>query len=55
MKILIAEDDFTSRSMLAAVLKKAGHTPVLTVNGQAWEALQQPDAPRLIILISCFL
>jgi hypothetical protein len=24
MKILIAEDDFTSRGMLAAVLKKAG-------------------------------
>ena len=51
MRILIAEDDFTSRGMLAAVLKKAGHEPVETVNGlEAWEALQKPDAPRLVIL-----
>jgi len=51
MRILIAEDDFTSRGMLAAVLRKAGHEPVETVNGlEAWEALQQPDAPRLVIL-----
>ena len=51
MRILIAEDDFTSRSMLAAVLKKAGHEPVETVNGlEAWEALQKPDAPRLVVL-----
>ena len=51
MRILIAEDDLTSRSMLAAVLRKAGHEPVETVNGlEAWEALQQPDAPRLVIL-----
>jgi len=51
MRILIAEDDFTSRGMLTAVLKKAGHEPVETVNGlEAWEALQQPDAPRLVIL-----
>ncbi|MBI9082749.1 MAG: diguanylate cyclase [Desulfobacterales bacterium] len=51
MRILIAEDDFTSRGMLAAVLKKAGHEPVETVNGlEAWGALQKPDAPRLVIL-----
>ncbi|MBM4341671.1 MAG: response regulator transcription factor [Deltaproteobacteria bacterium] len=51
MRILIAEDDFTSRGMLAEVLKKAGHEPVETANGlEAWEALQQPDAPRLVIL-----
>ncbi len=51
MRILIAEDDFTSRGMLTAVLKKAGHEPVETVNGlEAWEALQQPDAPRLVVL-----
>lgn len=51
MRILIAEDDFTSRGMLAAVLRKAGHEPVETVNGlEAWKALQQSDAPRLVIL-----
>mgnify|MGYP001244480900 CR=1 FL=1 len=51
MRILIAEDDLTSRSMLAAVLRKAGHEVVETVDGAtAWEALQRPDAPRLAIL-----
>ena len=28
MKVLIAEDDFTSRTMLAAVLKKGGYEVV---------------------------
>jgi CheY-like chemotaxis protein len=38
MRILIAEDDFTSRGMLAAVLKKAGHEVAETVNGlEAWQ------------------
>ena len=51
MRILIAEDDFTSRTVLTGVLKKNGHEVVATVDGaEAWEALQQPDAPRLAIL-----
>jgi len=51
MRILIAEDDFTSRSMLVAVLKKAGHEVVDTTNGvEAWAELQKPGAPKLIIL-----
>jgi DNA-binding response OmpR family regulator len=51
MKVLIAEDDFTSRTMLAAVLKKGGYEVVETINGtEAWLALQQSDAPRLVIL-----
>ena len=51
MKILIAEDDFTSRIMLAAVLKKRGHEVVETTNGlEAWETMQQPDTPRMAIL-----
>jgi CheY-like chemotaxis protein len=51
MRILIAEDDFTSRTVLAGVLEKSGHEVVETVNGAAaWDALQQPDAPRLVIL-----
>lgn len=50
MRILIAEDDFTSRAMLAAVLKKGGHEVVETTNGlEAWNELQKPDAPRLAI------
>ena len=51
MKILIAEDDLTSRTVLTAVLKKQGHEVEATVNGaEAWRAMQQPDAPRLAIL-----
>ena len=51
MRILIAEDDYTSRVVLAGVLKKNGHEVVVTVNGvEAWQILQQPDAPRLVIL-----
>jgi DNA-binding response OmpR family regulator len=51
MKILIAEDDFTSRTMLTGILKKSGHELTVAVNGaEAWQLLQQPDAPALIIL-----
>lgn len=51
VRILIAEDDFSSRTLLAAVLKKVGHEVTATVNGaEAWQVLQQPDAPALAIL-----
>ena len=51
MKILIAEDDLTCRIALAGVLKKSGHEVVETINGaEAWQALQRPDAPGLVIL-----
>jgi CheY-like chemotaxis protein len=51
MRILIAEDDFTSCTVLAGVLKKGGHDVVETVNSaEAWEKLQKPDAPKLAIL-----
>jgi diguanylate cyclase (GGDEF)-like protein len=43
MKILIAEDDFTSRSILAGVLKKEGHEVTSTVNGaEANDYLAKP-------------
>jgi two-component system cell cycle response regulator len=51
VRILIAEDDATSRLVLAAVLKKHGHEIVTTVDGdEAWQAMQLPDAPKLAIL-----
>ncbi len=51
MRILIAEDDFTSRTMLAAVLRKGGHEIVEANNGaEAWLALQQPNAPQMAII-----
>jgi sigma-B regulation protein RsbU (phosphoserine phosphatase) len=40
MRILIADDDTTSRTVLMATADGA----------QAWQVLQQPDAPRLAIL-----
>jgi len=51
MKVLIAEDDMTSRIILDSVLKKWGFTPVLTCNGkEAWDVMQSKDGPRLAIL-----
>ena len=51
MRILIAEDDFTSRAMLAAVLRKGGHEIVEANNGaEAWQALQQANAPKIAIV-----
>jgi diguanylate cyclase (GGDEF)-like protein len=51
MRILIADDDLTSRTVLAAVLRREGHEVVVAVNGlEAWQALQQPGAPELVIL-----
>jgi two-component sensor histidine kinase len=51
MKILIADDDIASRKILAAILEKNGHEPVLFSNGNdAWEALTSPGAPNIVIL-----
>jgi CheY-like chemotaxis protein len=51
MRILIAEDDLTSRNILAALLKKKGHEVMETTNGaDAWTVMQKPDAPRMAIL-----
>jgi phosphoserine phosphatase RsbU/P len=51
MKILIAEDDRTSRMILKAILTKWGYEVVETQDGnEAWQALRKEDAPRLIIL-----
>lgn len=51
MRILIADDDLTSRTMLSAILTKAGHEVVVTVDGDAaWEAMRAARAPDLAIL-----
>jgi two-component system, cell cycle response regulator len=51
MKILIADDDVTSRLVLTGVLQKFGHDVVATMNGnEAWETMRQPDSPTLAIL-----
>lgn len=49
--VLIAEDDLTSRILLQKVLARWDYEVLTTTNGaEAWQALQEPDAPRLVIL-----
>ncbi|RJP93699.1 MAG: diguanylate cyclase [Desulfobacteraceae bacterium] len=51
MRILIAEDDCTTRKTLAGVLKKNGHEVLEAVNGaEALQSMQPPDAPDLAIV-----
>lgn len=51
MRILIADDDLTSRTALTALLKKNGDEVVVTCDGvEALEVMRRPDAPRLAIL-----
>jgi sigma-B regulation protein RsbU (phosphoserine phosphatase) len=51
MKVLVAEDDVTSRSMLQAVICRWGFEVVAVEDGaQAWTRLQKPDGPRLALL-----
>lgn len=50
MKILIAEDDPVSRRLLETFLGKWGYDVVVTFDGnEAWEVLQNPEAPNLVI------
>lgn len=51
MKILIAEDDSVSCTVLQRMLTLWNHEVVVTEDGQqAWDILQQEDAPKLAIL-----
>lgn len=51
MRILIAEDDFTTRAILTTALTKAGYEPLETTNGaEAWAELQKPNPPKLVVL-----
>ncbi len=51
MKILIAEDEKITRTMLARKLNNWGYEVVSAPDGnEAWEILQQKDAPNLIII-----
>jgi CheY-like chemotaxis protein len=51
MKLLIADDDLTSRIMLAAITKKWGYEPMVAEDGeQAWQVLQESDAPSLLLI-----
>ena len=51
MKILLADDDATSRLLLRTTLVKLGYEVEVAHDGdQAWSLIQRPDAPQLAIL-----
>ncbi len=51
MRILVADDDPISRRLLDSILKRWGYEAEMYEDGnEAWEALQEPDAPKLAIL-----
>lgn len=51
MRVLIAEDDLTSRALLRRVVAQWGYEALVVSDGQeAWEALMGDDAPRLAVL-----
>lgn len=51
MRVLIAEDDSVSRLLLESILREWDYEVVSTGDGSdAWDALCQPNAPRLAIV-----
>ncbi|MCK4564251.1 MAG: response regulator [Verrucomicrobia bacterium] len=51
MKILIAEDNAFSRTLLKKTLTKAGYDVIAAENGEAaWEVLQQDEVPKLALI-----
>ena len=51
MKLLIADDSLTSRTILAAITLKWGYESIVVEDGElAWQALQEPDAPSLLLI-----
>jgi DNA-binding response OmpR family regulator len=51
IKVLIADDDPPTRILLRAAISQWGYEVTEASNGEeAWQILQQPNAPRLLIL-----
>ncbi len=51
MRVLVAEDDLTSRLVLQNSMAKWGYEVLSVADGdRAWEELQKPDAPVLLVL-----
>ena len=51
MKLLIADDDLTTRTMLTAITQKWGFEPIIAEDGEAaWQILQEKDPPNLLLL-----
>jgi two-component system, cell cycle response regulator len=50
MKILVVDDEQISKRVLEAMLRKWGYETISSDNGlEAWELMQKPDAPSLVI------
>jgi len=51
VKLLVADDSKVSRVMLSAITKQWGYEVLLAEDGeQAWQIMQQDDAPKLLLL-----
>ena len=51
MRVLIADDDRSTRRLLEAALTQWGYEVLSTADGtEAWQALQQHDRPPLVVL-----
>jgi len=51
VRLLIVEDDLTSRTILIAVVRKWGYDPIAVEDGEAaWQIMQGDEAPRLLLL-----
>ncbi len=51
MKVLIADDDPPTRVLLRAAIGQWGYETIVVADGEeAWEVLQQPNAPLLLII-----
>jgi two-component system, cell cycle response regulator len=51
VRILIADDEIISRRALEKLLAEWGHETLIATNGrEAWDLLQEPDAPRLALV-----
>lgn len=51
MRVLIADDDLTTCTILAEVVRKWGYEPTVVVDGEAaWQVMQEGEPPRLLLI-----
>jgi DNA-binding response OmpR family regulator len=51
LRVLVADDDPVSRTVVAAILRKGGYPVQLASDGnEAWALLQQPDPPSMAVM-----
>jgi sigma-B regulation protein RsbU (phosphoserine phosphatase) len=51
LRVLVADDEPVSRTVVAAMLRKSGYDVQIVADGeQAWAALQRPDPPHLAVV-----